>query len=100
MNTIASTILEQLGGGRFLVMTGAKNLVGSANALSFRVTGNCGGRRINRVKISLMPNDTYSVQVFAARGLDLKLIGWNLDIYVSQLRETFERLTGLYTSLK
>ena len=38
--TIATTILQQLGGSRFIAMTGAKNLVAEENALIFRLPEN------------------------------------------------------------
>lgn len=37
MMNISNTILEQLGGGRFVLMTGAKHLVSHSDALSFRL---------------------------------------------------------------
>ena len=37
--TVANTILQQLGGNKFRVMTGAKNFVGSNDALTFRLPG-------------------------------------------------------------
>ena len=36
-NTIAQTILTQLGGNRFLAMTGAKDLVNTGKGLQFAI---------------------------------------------------------------
>jgi hypothetical protein len=38
--TVAKTILAQLGGERFVMMTGATNFVGGADSLAFRVGSN------------------------------------------------------------
>ena len=60
---VANTILAQLGGGHFLVMTGAKNLVGSDNSLSMRLNSvNYDGKRVNVVTSRSMPSDTYTVR--------------------------------------
>jgi hypothetical protein len=99
MKAVPRVILSQLGGNKFLTMTGAKDLVGSDDALWFGVSGRTNGKRINRVRISLMSDDTYSIQCFALRGVDCRLVGWCHDIYAANLGATFERLTGLRISL-
>ena len=98
-HAVPNTILSQLGGSKFLAMTGAKDLVGSEDELWFGVKGRTGDRAINKVKISLMGDDTYSVQTFALRGVNCKLVGWSHDVYVSNLPVTFEQLTGLRSRL-
>ena len=35
--TVARSILDQLGGARFVAMTGARELVGSADSLTFKI---------------------------------------------------------------
>jgi hypothetical protein len=57
---IANTILTQLGGKRFVVMTGAKNFVAIDNGLRFTIGKN--GSKANRVKITLSWDDTYTMQ--------------------------------------
>lgn len=56
---IAKTILEQLGGNKFIVMTGAKNLLAHEAGLSFKLPSRFAKSGINYVEISLDPNDTY-----------------------------------------
>jgi len=53
--TVANTILEQLGGRKFIAMTGARNFVGDFSGLSFRLPGAGGYCKdsINCVKIEL-----------------------------------------------
>ena len=60
--TIAKTILQQLGGNKFVVMTGAKSLCGGENYLSFRIPGTMTRDRINYVKITLNSMDLYDVE--------------------------------------
>lgn len=57
---IANTILQQLGGRQFIMMTGANNLVAIENGLRFRIGRN--GTRTNVVKITLKGDDTYRMQ--------------------------------------
>lgn len=67
--TVAKTILEQLGGNKFRVMTGAKNLVGTDNSLSFRLPGSGFCKQgINSVKITLNGSDLYDVRYMRVRG--------------------------------
>lgn len=42
--TVAKTILEQLGGSRFLALTGSRNLVGDDTSLTMRLARNKSGR--------------------------------------------------------
>ena len=101
--TVANTILAQLGGRRFLAMTGAKSLTSSANSLSMRLPRN--PRKVGGVRVELDPNDTYTVIAFALTG---SIARGNLavversrvsGIYCDQLADTFEEATGLYTTL-
>jgi hypothetical protein len=101
--TVANTILAQLGGARFTVMTGAYSYVGGANELSMRLPRNPG--KVFGVRIQLDANDTYTVVALASKG---SVRAGTLQvfekmrvscIYCDQLRSVFEDATGLYTSL-
>lgn len=95
---VAQTILEQLGGNRFSAMAGAKNLVGGNDMLQFSIgRGAHGGA--NKVRITLDASDTYTVETFKIRGLDVKPIGRVSMVYADQLRSVFTNLTGFETSL-
>jgi hypothetical protein len=101
-NQVAETILQQLGGRRFLVMTGAKNLVGGSNRLTFQVpNAKCNGKRITGVWITLEPSDTYTVEAvyFDRRNVEHKIIDKREDVYCDQLQAVFTQLTGLDTHL-
>lgn len=95
--TIANTILEQLGGNRFAIMTGARCFVGSHNSLQFRVGANDKG--VNVVKIVLNGKDLYDIEFLKVRGLNFKTVAQENDVHVENLRKTFTTNTGLHTSL-
>ncbi len=95
---VANTILEQLGGNRFLAMTGAKQLVGMDNGLMFGLPRGAKDG-INKVRITLTPDDFYTVEFFKIRGIDVRPVGECEMVYADTLRATFEKLTGLRTSL-
>jgi len=99
--TVATTILEQLGGRRFLAMTGAKHLVGSADSLSFALPGKAGFVKggINGCRITLTPMDTYTVDYLRATRSGPQVIESCEDIYAEDLQACFTRVTGLTTHL-
>jgi hypothetical protein len=98
---IAQTILTQLGGRRFLAMTGARALVAHDRALSFRLPGAGGFCKggINRVRITLNALDTYDIEFTRVRGIKVTPVVKLFDVYAEQLREAFTRETGLAVSL-
>lgn len=93
--TVANTILQQLGGKRFTMMTGARKFTGSADALSFRLPW----PRVNVVKITLTPQDTYTMEFWYVRGTSIRLVKKLEDVYCDQLQELFTSVTGLVTHL-
>lgn len=98
-NEIAVEILRQLGGHRFLVMTGARDLVAMENGMLFKLPSNRARKGINYVKIVLNGADTYDVTFYKVRGFDMVEVGNSYGIYNDGLAELFENETGLYTSL-
>lgn len=97
--TIAQTILQQLGGGRFITMTGARNLVDHGNALSFRLPSRFAKGGINYVKIELNGLDLYDITFGKVWGTDFKVLATEEGLYNDMLIPTFEQTTHLYTSL-
>jgi len=100
MERVGQTILQQLGGKKFTLMTGAKNFVLGDGYLKFRIGRNSKG--VSLVKITLMPSDTYLVEFF--KGVTLhsassapKLVSRHDDVYADQLSELFARVTGMDT---
>jgi hypothetical protein len=100
--TVAKTILDQLGGNRFVRMTGASNFVGSDNALVMKLKsrGPCRTKNgASHLSITLNSMDTYDVKfVKYNRKLDQIVVSQHDGIYCDMLANTFETETGLYTS--
>jgi hypothetical protein len=96
--TTSKTILAQLGGGRFIAMTGAKSFVGGDKTLTFRVSGNLTKNRINCVRITLTPMDEYRVEGLKITGVKVKTVAVREGVHCDILRSIFTDMTGLYTS--
>jgi hypothetical protein len=96
---VAGTILAQLGGRRFIAMTGAHSFSSSAEALSLRIPPAKEG--IIGVVITLTPADVYQVKFFARRPFPecVRLVETCDDIYEDALQDCFTRVTGLATHL-
>ena len=108
-------IYQQLGGRKFMVMTGSKNLLYSAkenNWLSMRLTRNKSGATY--LKIILTDRDDYTmifsktVKTFETLPLSGKKICINerletvrsiAGVYDDTLQSVFTEVTGLYTHL-
>ena len=128
MATIATTILSQLGGHHFVVMTGAKRMVAIENGLRFNIGSN--GSKANMVKVILNADDTYTMQFWkqgrdvnpyvlmqkyfekgmtedqikakvqeATKKAEPKILKEYEGIYFDQLQSLFTEYTKLYTSL-
>jgi len=99
--SVAETILKQLGGSWFKVMTGAKDFMSHENALVFRFPrckgGTCKGA--SRCRIELTPDDTYTVSFFKVWKRECVEFQVQTGIYFDQLEEVFTECTGLYTRL-
>jgi hypothetical protein len=52
--TVSQTILSQLGGNRFIAMTGSKNFVESDGALSFKLVPNQSKAKYMRIVLTSM----------------------------------------------
>jgi len=107
--TIAAEILQQLGGRKFVAMTGSKNMlfaeITESNPniwLRMDLSKNSG--KVNRLKIVLNANDTYTMKFYNQRIVnytDVKISNEQTfeGVYCDQLREIFTKVTGLYTTL-
>ncbi|OYW56805.1 MAG: hypothetical protein B7Y80_01600 [Hyphomicrobium sp. 32-62-53] len=99
--TVAKIILAQLGGNRFIAMTGARNFVGHPAALSFKLPRGLAGNKASHVKITLDANDTYTIDFLAwnARKLEMRTISSTPGAYADDLQRVFTLETGLDTRL-
>lgn len=94
---IAKTILEQLGGSRFVIMTGAKNFVSGGKDLSFKIGRNDKG--VTHVRIVLNSKDLYDVEYLKVRGIKREVLSEENDLFFDNLQSSFTRNTGLDTHL-
>lgn len=125
---IANIILQQLGGNKFVAMTGAKQFVAIERGIRFRIGRNA--TRTNMMRITLRGDDTYKMEFIYIRNLPnryslmTKYLGRGMDpleierkvkqqldkqvvtvlkeydgIYCDQLQELFTDYTKLYTRL-
>ena len=93
MNT-ATTILNQLGGNKFIAMTGA-TCYSDGNTLISKFKGS---KVANIMYVTLNENDTYDVKLCKFRGLDVKTIKEVTGAYAEMLKPIFEGTTGLKAS--
>lgn len=99
MATVAETILSQLGGRRFLAMTGAKNLcqLERGTGLGFQLPRAFAKNKATHVQIVLEPTDTYRVEFLKwnSRALTLAPVSSHAGVFCDALRRTFTAETGL-----
>lgn len=98
--TVAKIILSQLGGNRFVAMTGSKNFIDGGDSLQFDI-GRGATNKANKCRVTLTADDLYTVEFFKwnARKLEMTSVGKVTGVYNDMLRETFTSHTGFYTSL-
>ena len=98
---IANTILEQLGGRRFIAMTGAKNFVAIEDGLQFDLprTPHFVRNGINKIRIHLDPTNTYTMKGLKRHRFDADLVKEESGLYWDMLQPAFTEFTGLDTYL-
>lgn len=106
---IANEIFRQLGGNRFMAMTGAKNFMAIDNGLQFQLPARFAKNGINVVRITLNDLDLYDVEYgmntrkkdkdLGIMVPDYKVIKTEENIYNDMLQERFTDVTGLQTRL-
>ena len=90
---IAQTILQQLGGNKFIAMTGAKNLGFTNKGLQMKIGRNAKG--VTHVIIELTSMDLYDIEFVKVRAMKRTTIKKLKGIYADQLGEIFKKYTGL-----
>ena len=98
---IANTILQQLGGHGFTVMTGSRNYINLGNGLQMSLARN--RTSANRLKIILDEDtDTYTMYFYRQTltkyaDIRVKEIAKYEGVYFDMLQQIFTDVTGLYT---
>ena len=95
--SVAVEILKQLGGNRFIAMTGAKHLACDNNSMSCKIMRN--SMKVTHIKITLNSKYTYDMKFYSIRGASFKVKSEANGVYNDMLQATFTRHTGLNTSL-
>jgi len=107
--TVANIIYNQLGGNKFVVMTGSKNFLEDGNTLRMALAKNAS--KANRLWITLEADDTYTMRFFkyTAPRFSTKTYTFSDEkitevrtikgVYCDMLQELFTEVTGLYTRL-
>lgn len=106
---VADIILEQLGGHRFVVMTGSKNFLSDGNKLRMTLAKNMS--KANRLEITLDADDTYTMRFYKFTAGRFSKKTWTFTddkiteiksfsgVYCDMLQDIFTQVTGMYTSL-
>lgn len=95
--TVAAEIMRQLGGGRFILMTGARHFVADDYSMSFQIPRSNG---IQAVTIKLNGGDTYDMEFCKFNKTPpYRHVIATEDVYFDELQKIFTSLTGLATSL-
>jgi hypothetical protein len=96
----AMEIMNQLGGMKFVTMTGAQYITYDSNMntanLAFKFRGS---RNATHCKIILDMMDTYTVTFYKVRGAECKTVCEHTGIYNDMLQSLFTEVTGLYTTM-
>lgn len=90
-------IFSQLGGNKFLVTTGSKNLLSSKNGLSMHLAKNKSGAKY--LEITLAGDDTYTLKFTKLVKSNLVTVKLIEGVYCDNLQSVFTEVTGLYTHL-
>lgn len=105
--SIASTILDQLGGNKFIVMTGSKNFISDGYTLRMSLAKN--QTKANRLEITLTPDDLYTMRFYKYTAPRLSRKTWTFSeekieeikvcegIYNDMLQDVFTMITGMAT---
>lgn len=96
----AQTILQQLGGKRFAMMTGAKNFLQDdvIQKLTMKIGRNA--KKVTHVTISVNALDLYDITFLNIRGFnEPKVMSSFENVYAENMREIFESQTGMYLTL-
>ena len=92
-------LLQQLGGNKFVAMTGAKNLAvdKSKNELHMKIGRN--SKSISHVIIRLTSGDLYDMEFLSIRGSSRKIKSKEKGVYADQLGKMFKKNTGMNVRL-
>jgi hypothetical protein len=100
---VGRAILLQLGGSKFLAMTGSHSFIMDGDHLTFRLRRN--QSKGNIMKITLTVMDNYNIEVFRAgrnrvtKQYERVCVAFRYSVYADQLQGCFKEITGMDTHL-
>jgi len=96
--TVATEILNQLGGRRFTAMTGSYNFMATDYTLSMNLRRNKSGAKY--LKITLNSMDLYDMRFSKLnKDFDMIVISEHNGVYDDMLQSIFTEVTGLDTHI-
>jgi len=96
--TVAKEILAQLGGRKFLLMTGCKDLVGDEKSLRMRLARN--KSRANYLEITLGGDDLYTMRFYYFRKGHYKVLPEQGKVLeVPMVEKEIKRVEGVYCDM-
>ena len=99
---VAQTILSQLGGKRFIAMTGCSNFLSDINSLSFKLPRGSAKNKATHCTITLDASDTYTVEFVKCNmraTVYRQVVAETSMVYAESLTELFTAATGLEVRL-
>lgn len=94
---IAKQILQQLGGNKFLAMTGAKNLMSTDKGLRMNLPRNQSGATVLTIELNSL--DLYEMTFLKVRNYQPIEVSKANNVYFDMLQAQFKSVTGFNTSL-
>lgn len=93
----ATEILNQLGGKKFIAMTGSKEFIDMGDGLKMKLTSN--KLKAQYLYIQLLQNDTYKMTFAKIVKMEWIVISETVGVYADMLQKVFTEKTGLDTTL-
>lgn len=96
---VAAEILRQLGGNKFIAMTGSKNIMSTESGIRMNLQPN--KSRATHLFIALCADDTYTMtfKKVNKKTFDVTTIHEVEGVYFDAMKIIFTQVTGFYTSL-
>lgn len=97
----AQIILEQLGGNKFVIMTGARNLMSDNDGNTLMMDLPVNESKARKLRITLNVMDTYDMVFFMIQpgSLNMVIIAERKGVYDDMLQSIFTEVTGFDTHL-
>lgn len=93
----AKEILNQLGGNKFIAMTGSKEFIDMGDGLKMKLTTN--KIKAQYLYIQILQNDTYKMTFAKISKMQWFVISETSGVYADMLQSVFTEKTGLKTRL-